>query len=160
MFSWLAKLILSRNMARLREGDYRPLLRGDAKDVRFCFPGDSSFAANLVGKDALEVWLKRFVDVGLQIYPDEVILQGPPWRATICVRGTVFLDEDGRRVYDNRYVLWGHMRWGLVTDYEVYEDTQEARRFDEHLTAAATAARAEDITSMPRQPVSSPRSAG
>jgi hypothetical protein len=21
------------------------------------------------------------------------------------------------------------MRWGLVTDYEVYEDTQEARRF-------------------------------
>jgi hypothetical protein len=78
MFSWLAKLILSRNMARLREGDYRPLLRGDAKDVRFCFPGDSSFAANLVGKDALEVWLKRFVDVGLQIYPDEVILQGPP----------------------------------------------------------------------------------
>jgi hypothetical protein len=44
MFSWLAKLILSRNMARLREGDYRMLLRGDANDLRFRFPGDSSFA--------------------------------------------------------------------------------------------------------------------
>jgi hypothetical protein len=74
MFSWLANLILNRNMARLREGDYRPLLRSDAKNVRFRFPGDSSFAADLVGKDALEEWLKRFVDVGLQIYPDEVIL--------------------------------------------------------------------------------------
>jgi hypothetical protein len=55
MLSWLAKRILSRNMARLREGDYRPLLRGDAKHVRFRFPGDSSFAADVVGKDALEV---------------------------------------------------------------------------------------------------------
>jgi hypothetical protein len=50
-------------------------------------------------------------------------------------------------VYDNRYVLWGHMRWGLVTDYEVYEDTQEAKRFDEHLAAGTDA---EGITSMPR----------
>lgn len=151
MFSWLANLILSRNMARLREGDYRPLLRSDAKNVRFRFPGDSSFAADLVGKDALEEWLKRFVDVGLQIYPDEVILQGLPWRSTICVRGTVFLDEHGRRVYNNRYVLWGHTCWGLVTDYEVYEDTQEAKRFDEHLTAGA-----ENVTSLPPQTAWSP----
>jgi hypothetical protein len=68
------------------------------------------------------------------------------------VRGRVFLDEDARRVYDNRYVLWGHMRWGLVTDYEVYEGTQEAKRFDEHVTAGA-----ESVASMRRQPASSPR---
>jgi hypothetical protein len=59
--SWLAKRILSRNMAKPRAGDYRPLLRGDAKDVRFRFPGNSSFATKLQGKDALEQWLKRLV---------------------------------------------------------------------------------------------------
>jgi hypothetical protein len=151
MFSWLAKLILSRNMARLREGDYRPCSAATLRTSDSASPADSSFAADLVGNDALEVWLKRFVDVGLQIYPDEVILQGLPWRSTICVRGTVFLDEHGRRVYNNRYVLWGHMRWGLVTDYEVYEDTQEAKRFDEHLTAGA-----ENVTSLPPQTAWSP----
>jgi hypothetical protein len=112
VISWLAKRLLSRNMAKLRGGDYRPLLRGDAQDVRFRFPGDSSFATELQGKDALEQWLKRFVDIGLQIYPDEVLLKGPPWRSTLCVRGTVYLDDaSGKRVYDNRYVIWGRMVW-------------------------------------------------
>ena len=151
MFSWLAKLILSRNMARLREGDYRPLLRATLRTSDSASPGDSSFAADLVGKDALEEWLKRFVDVGLQIYPDEVILQGPPGgQRSACVARSS-LDNDGRRVYNHRYVLWGHMRWGLVTDYEVYEDTQEAKRFDEHLTAGA-----ENVTSLPPQTAWSP----
>ena len=146
MFSWLAKQILGRNMAKLNEGDYRPLLRGDAKDVRFRFPGESSFAADLVGRDALAEWLERFVELGLQIRPDEVILQGPPWRATICARGTVWLDAEGRRVYDNRYVLWGHMRWGLVSDYEVYEDTQLAKDFDAYVASHGASVAAEAVS--------------
>lgn len=136
MLSRLGKLILARNMARLRAGDYGPLLRGDAKDVRFRFPGTSSFATELQGKEALELWLQRFVSLALQIYPDEVILKGPPWRTTLCVRGTVFLDgPDGERVYDNRYVIWGRMAWGLVREYEVYEDTEKSAAFDEYLAA-------------------------
>lgn len=89
MLSWLAKKVLSRNMARLREGDYRPLLRMDAKDVRFRFPGDSSWATKLEGK--------------------------------------------GERVYENRYVIWGRIAWGLLREYEVFEDTQKAKALDEHL---------------------------
>ena len=34
MWSWLAKGILTRNMARLCEADYRPLLRLDTEDGR------------------------------------------------------------------------------------------------------------------------------
>lgn len=134
MFSWLAKRMISRNMASVRAGDYKPLLRLDAKDVRFRFPGDSSWAADLQGKDALAQWLQRFVDVGIQIFPDEVILKGPPWNMTICVRGTDHLDDsEGKRVYENRYVLWGTMRWGMLKEYEAYEDTQASRALDEYL---------------------------
>ena len=56
MLSWLAKAILTRNMARLREGDYGPLLRLDAKDIRFRFPGDSSWATEIDNRDDLERW--------------------------------------------------------------------------------------------------------
>ena len=134
MLSWLAKRILDRNMARLRAGDYRPLLRMDADDVRFRFPGDSSWAAELRGKQELERWLQRFVRVGFQIFADEVVVKGPPWNMTMCVRGTDHLkDAEGEVVYENRYVIWGRVSWGRVTEYEVYEDTQKAAALDEYL---------------------------
>src|SRR5437588_3733729 len=47
MYSWLAKAIMRRNLARLNEGDYQPTLRLDAPDVRFRFPGDSSWATEI-----------------------------------------------------------------------------------------------------------------
>ena len=134
MLSWLAKRILARNMARLRAGDYRPLLRTDAQDVRFRFPGDSSWAIELQGKQELERWLERFVRVGIQIFPDEVVVKGPPWNMTLCVRGTNYLKTPGgETIYENRYVIWGRMSWGLVQEYEVYEDTQKSAALDEYL---------------------------
>jgi ketosteroid isomerase-like protein len=141
MLSWLAKRLLSRNMRLLRGGDYRPLLRLDAKDVRFRFPGDSSWATELQGKDELEKWLARFVRAGIQIFPDEVVVKGFPWNQTLCVRGTDYLDNpEGERVYENRYVIWGRLSWGLLREYEVYEDTQRAGALDEYLALREPAA--------------------
>jgi ketosteroid isomerase-like protein len=137
MLSWLAKRMISRNMAKLREGDPGPTLQLDAEDIRFTFPGDSSWATELQGKDRLEAWLQRFVDVGLQIYADEVVLKGFPWKQTICVRGHDHLDSpDGERVYENRYVIWGRISWGRLREYEVYEDTQRTVDLDKYLAAA------------------------
>lgn len=50
MWSWLAKKIIDRQLARLRAGDYRPLLRLYADEVRFVFPGDSSWSGEFRGK--------------------------------------------------------------------------------------------------------------
>jgi ketosteroid isomerase-like protein len=136
MLSWLAKKLISRNMAKIREGDLGPTLRLDAKDVRFRFPGNSSWATEIEGKDEHERWLRRFVAAGLQIYPDEVVLKGFPWKQTICVRGHIHLDSPaGKRVYENRYVLWGRIAWGLLREYEVYEDTQKTKPLDEYLAS-------------------------
>jgi ketosteroid isomerase-like protein len=136
LLSWLAKRMIARNMARASAGDIGPTLKMDAEDVRFRFPGDSSWATELQGKDELEPWLQRFADAGIQISPDEVVLKGFPWKQTICIRGTDYLDTpEGDRVYENRYVIWGHLKWGLVRDYEVYEDTQEAKRLDQYLAS-------------------------
>jgi ketosteroid isomerase-like protein len=130
----LVAALLRRNMERIRAGDYRPTLRMDAKDIRFRFPGDSSWAGEIHGKDELERWLQRFVKVGLQIYADEVVVKGWPWNMTLCVRGTDHLDApSGERVYENRYVIWGRVEWGLLKEYEVYEDTQKSKALDAYL---------------------------
>lgn len=134
MLSWLAGKMIGRNMAAVRKGDLESTLAMDAEDVRFTFPGDSSFAPGAQGKAELRAWLERFTALGLQIYPDEVVLKGFPWRQTICVRGHIHLDRPGDgRVYDNRYVIWGRIAWGKLREYEVYEDTEETRRLDEYL---------------------------
>ena len=139
MFSWLAKGILTRNMARLREGDYRPLLRLDAKEIRFRFPGDSSWAADVRGKAELERWLRRFIAAGLTIRADEVVVRGWPWNTTLAVRGTDELrGPGGELVYSNRYVIWGRMAWGLLREYEVYEDTQASKALDAYLAATSS----------------------
>jgi len=136
MLSWLASKLVAHNMRRISAGDPTPTLRLDAQDVRFRFPGDNSWSGEFEGKDQVRAWLQRFARTGLQISPDEVVLQGFPWRQTVCVRGRDYLDApDGRRVYENRYVIWGHMKWGLLRDYEVYEDTIKPRALDEYLGA-------------------------
>jgi ketosteroid isomerase-like protein len=134
MLSWLAEKMISRSMKAIRAGDLGPTLLLYADDVKFSFPGDSSFAPGAGDKRELEQWLSRFTEIGLQIYPDQVILKGFPWRQTICVRGHIHLDDpkDGR-VYANRYVIWGRIAWGKMREYEVYEDTEETRRLDQWL---------------------------
>jgi ketosteroid isomerase-like protein len=136
MLSWLAKRMIGRNMAEASEGELGPTLAMDAEDVRFRFPGNSSWAGEIVGKAELERWLRRFADVGIQIYPDEVVLKGFPWKQTICVRGRDHLDSpDGERVYENRYVLWGRISWGKLREYELYEDTQRSKDLDRYLAS-------------------------
>jgi ketosteroid isomerase-like protein len=140
MLSWLAEKMIARNMNSIRAGDAGPTLAMDADDVKFTFPGDSSFAPGASDKRELEQWLNRFVSLGLQIFPDEVVLKGFPWHQTICVRGHIHLDDpkDGR-VYDNRYVIWGRIAWGKLREYEVYEDTEKSRRLDEYLASVGKA---------------------
>lgn len=136
MLSWLAKKMIARNMAKASAGDLGPTLRLDADDVRFRFPGDSSWGGEFNGKAELEPWLQRFADAGLQISPDEVVLKGFPWKQTICIRGRDHLDSPEReRVYENRYVIWGHISWGKLREYEVYEDTQKSKALDRYLAS-------------------------
>ena len=52
------------------------------------------------------------------------------------MRGTIHLETPaGETAYENRYVIWGRMSWGILREYEVYEDTQKSTALDEHLAA-------------------------
>lgn len=136
MLSWLAKQVISYNMARTRSGDIAPTLRLDAPDVRFTFPGGNSWSGVMSGKDEVERWLRRFVSVGLQAYTDDVVVKGFPWKMTVCVRAHDHLKTPaGETVYENRFVIWGRLAWGRVKEYEVYMDTERVRALDEWLAA-------------------------
>jgi ketosteroid isomerase-like protein len=136
MFSRLTKRLISFVMARTRAGDIRPTLLLDAGDVRFVFPGANSWSGVFNGKDEHRQWLERLVRAGVKTEPDEVAVSGFPWNMSVCVRGRSWKDSAaGERIYDNRFVIWGHLRWGRLKDYEVYEDTEKATALDAYLEA-------------------------
>ena len=136
--SWLARRMVTRNLAALNRGDVRPLLRMESPGVHFRFPGSSSWAIDTVGRDHVEAWLRRMIATGLQHQAEAVVAVGPPWRMTLILRGTDRCDgPGGAAVYDNRYVIWATAKWGRITDYEVYEDTEKLTAFDAYLASAA-----------------------
>ena len=134
MQTWLVRRFVNFQLKALRNGNLKPVLWLDSRKVELLFPGDHSWSGLIKGKRAHKAWLQRFVVSGLQIFADEVVFKGTPLRGTICIRGTDHLDTpDGERVYDNRYVIWAHLRWGKLRRYEVYEDTAKVTAFDEWL---------------------------
>ena len=126
VLSWLAKRLVDWVFARLRAGDIRPVIALYAPDVRMRFPGRNSWSGEFRGKQELRAWLERFARVGIQIYADEVVAAGPPWNATLSIRGHDYVRSPrGETVYENRYVLWARLRWGRIYEEETYEDTEK-----------------------------------
>ena len=85
LYAWAVRRMLRRNLARLWAGGPEPLLANYADDVRFVFPGRSSWAADLRGKDEVRRWLERFVRVGLRFEVREILVNGPPWGTSVCL---------------------------------------------------------------------------
>jgi ketosteroid isomerase-like protein len=134
MYKSAVKWMIRRNVRALRSGDLGPLLSGYADDALLVFPGVSSWSGEHKGRSAIEQFLTRFVSVGLFGEVEEIVVNGPPWRTTICV---VFVDmakdSAGNVVYNNRVVLFARAKWGKVTYQEDFLDTQRVEAFDRYL---------------------------
>ena len=134
MFSWLAKAMLERNMARLREGDYRSVSEDGRQGHSVPLPG-----RQLVGDGDRQPRRPRALAAALcgrrpQARRRRDHRSGAALEHDARVRGTSHLDTEDGRVYENRYVMWGRVAWGLLREYEVYEDTQASKALDEYLS--------------------------
>jgi ketosteroid isomerase-like protein len=122
------------NIARVNEGDTRPLFRSYARDVVFTFPGESSWGGTFRGRDAVQEWVGRFMAAGLRLDPNDVVVSGPPWNTRACVRFTDALTlPDGTQPYVNAGVIYARIAWGRLKAYEVHEDTERTVAFDDYL---------------------------
>jgi ketosteroid isomerase-like protein len=125
------------NVRRVNTGDPRPLFRSYADDVRFTFPGASSWGGTYVGRAAVERWVTRFVETRLELHPNHIVVDGPPWATRACLRFTDrFTAPDGTVAYENDGVIFARIAWGRLKAYEVHEDTHKTTAFDAYLTDA------------------------
>ena len=136
MYKAAVRWMIRRNVAALSAGDLRPTLAGYADDAVLVFPGPSSWGGEYRGKPAIEGFLRRFLDDGLVGEAHDIVVNGPPWRTTVCVLFTAqATDADGTIVYDNRAVLFARARWGKIFYQEDFEDTHKSEAFDHYVRA-------------------------
>jgi hypothetical protein len=88
------------------------------------------------GRAEIEAFLRRYVETGLQMAVEDVLVNGPPWRmrAAVRVRDWVPVAGGGPDRYCNRAVLWVTARWGKILTQEDYEDTERVVAFDSLLS--------------------------
>ncbi len=134
MYKTAVRWMIRRNVRALAQGDLAPLLSGYADNAVLVFPGQSSWGGEHRGKAAIKAFLRRFVDVGLKGEVHEILVNGPPWRTTVCViftdRAT---DDTGSPIYENRAMLFGRVVWGKIVYQEDFEDTKKVEAFDAYL---------------------------
>jgi ketosteroid isomerase-like protein len=136
LYAWTVRFMLRRTMRHLREGDFEPLFSTYADDIRFVFPGHTSWAGEFRGREEVERWVRRVYQVGLRLEPHEMLVVGPPWDTTVCLRFTdTCTAPDGTIVYTNRGVIFGKIAWGKITSYELHEDTEKVVALDEYVAS-------------------------
>jgi ketosteroid isomerase-like protein len=135
MYKALIRSRIRRGVQALRDGDPGPLLAGFADDAVLVFPGTSTWAGEYRGKRSIEGFLRRFLDAGLVGETHDIVVNGPPWRTTVCV---LFVDRaadaDGEVVYENRVMFLVRAVWGKVVYQEDFLDTQRVTAFDAYLS--------------------------
>ena len=80
-------------------------------------------------------FLQRYVDAGLQMVVEDILVNGPPWNLRAAVRVHDWSPGPAGDRYANRAVMFVTARWGKLTTHEDYEDTERAAAFDALLAA-------------------------
>ena len=126
MYRWTVARVLRLAYRRSFAGQDGLMMMATAPDVAFSFPGTSSFAATLVGRESLRGWLARFTALSPRFDIRDVVVSGPPWNMTAAVR---FHDAIGAD-YENEGVEWLRIRWGRVRSLEVFLDTERVSSWE------------------------------
>lgn len=88
-------------------------------DVRLIFPGSSSLACDITGRDRVAAWLRRLVALRPAYQVLDVIVSGPPWNTRAAIRF-----RDAVEGYANEGMHYLTLRWGRITSDQLYLDTE------------------------------------
>ncbi len=150
MYKAAIRMMIRRNIRLLNEGRYQPPLGMFAQTRELTFPGDNTWSRQHRvpvrgrsafpthrGRGEIEAFLRRYVDHGIQMEVDDILVNGPPWNARAAVRVHHWVSgPGGDDVYTNRAVLMVRSTWGRIRTQEDYEDTELVAAFDRTAAAA------------------------
>jgi hypothetical protein len=131
MRRWLVRRLLDRGYQSLRDGEFEPILRQFRPDARVHFAGTHSWAIDSTDPAVVRAWFERFAALRPELSASDVLVNGPPWRMSVCVVfDDGFRDHSGQVIYRNHGVQYLQLRWGRVMLDEINLDTQRVADYD------------------------------
>lgn len=156
MYKALIRAGIRTAIRRLNNGDAGLLLAFAADDIQFAFPGNNSWATMFrpqhkgrhfhpthIGRPEAEAFAQRFVEAGLQVEVEDILVNGPPWNTRVAIRASDHIPPTGpgpAETYDNRYIDFLELRWGRIQRFEVYEDTERTAEWDRRIETSGITA--------------------
>jgi ketosteroid isomerase-like protein len=96
-----------------------------AEDVHHVFPGDHPLGGERHTRAGVRLWFDRLA----RLYPghrfdvDRVVAKGGPWDTWVFVKWKAHLTPQRGEPYVNQGSHWIRLRWGKVTYFHAYLDT-------------------------------------
>ncbi|MEZ5412425.1 MAG: nuclear transport factor 2 family protein [Acidimicrobiales bacterium] len=165
MYKVATRALLRHAIRRLNAGDPSLVLRLASPDAELVFPGDNSWSTMFRparrdrrphvthrGIDECRAFAQRFVDEGIQFEVEDILVNGPPWHTRVALRATDFVPGDTPGEpdrYNNRVVAFLTIRWGRLTEWEDYEDTERVTKYDREQANRAAGATNIDVRATP-----------
>jgi ketosteroid isomerase-like protein len=124
MYHYIVKKLVKKSFGLVNERRFTELVKGMALNVRHSFAGDHALGGVRNDQAAVKVWMERLGRVmpNLQIKINRINLKGWPNNTLAIVRTATATLENGDS-YLNKGVHFITLKWGKVTELDVYEDS-------------------------------------
>jgi ketosteroid isomerase-like protein len=116
----------AKTFERLSRGDWQSIVEDLAAHVQHVFPGDHPLGGERHTREAVLRWFERLGRLfpGHDFEVHRVVSRGWPWSTWVVVEWTARLRPQEGEPYVNDGAHWIHIRWGKVTYFHAYLDTQ------------------------------------
>ncbi|MBC7934711.1 MAG: nuclear transport factor 2 family protein [Rhizobacter sp.] len=125
MYHYIVKKLVKKSFKLLNERDFAQLTKPLALDVKHSFAGDHALGGVRHDLAAFKAWLDRLGRImpKLQIEIVNIVVKGWPHNTLAIARwvGTATLENGDP--YLNKGVHFITIKWGKLTELEVYEDS-------------------------------------
>jgi ketosteroid isomerase-like protein len=125
MYHYIVKQLATRSFAMVNDRRFDELIKGMALNVRHRFAGDHALGGVRNDQAAVKAWFERLARVlpNLYITVDDIRVEGWPNNTLAIVRWTGTATLENGDLYVNRGVHFITLKWGKVTELDVYEDS-------------------------------------
>lgn len=144
MYKATVRALVRKGIGDLNRGRPELLLRLASRNAVICFPGDNSWAAmhrpvekgrtahaTHQGIEECRSFADRFVAEGLRFRIEDILVNGPPWKTRVVVLAHDYIEgPEGIDRYNNRVAAAMTIRWGKLTRWEDFEDTERIAAWD------------------------------
>jgi ketosteroid isomerase-like protein len=136
--NFIAGRRIEKTFSALSRGEWDVATAAMSADVHHVFPGDHPLGGERRSRDAVRRWFERlgrlYPGHGFEVH--RVVSTGWPWDIWIAAQWTARLTPQLGEPYSNEGAHWIRVRWGRVTYFHAYLDTQLIDRACSEMAAA------------------------